>query len=590
MGAKSFIHYIAAIFCFGFGLLSLILVSGGSDGTWILYSREILHGSRIYTDLSIAQQPLFYLFSILVLKFSKNFFIFEKLLYFPILFLFVYSIFKLSSFIERNNYLRAVLILSMFYVGITFEAFRFDDYHALTSSFILISIYYSIIFFDKKLSFNKFILYQGILFSFTFLTRINEGLALLVTVLMIAFYQKGFSKLFFLGVFKIILIFLFFNILFLYILNENFFTWLNATIISASGAKGGADLYYYPLKIFIYSFIKIKSISFLKLVAIFFIDLIIYYLYRRFARVLCQRRLVNFFWIFFTSLQIVALRILYGDMFAVDLIPFAVISSYIAFSIILAFYLLGSPGFLDGVNPSILLTIYPFSLFFFGSLSSGGSYGSFFFPLSTFIPISAYILLRMRNNYSPLFRQCIRAIFYTSLIFLSAQCFEARAKNPYSWHSYRAPSFIGGFKGYTRLSDTSRGFFFLPTDLYNLVQPVCLTVPPGETLLSLPFSFANYFCNVAPWHGYVQTFFDTTTPSKINRLSDDLNSNPPNYIFYQRQLESMAAHESIFYGGRTLPHRLLDKTIMDNIKNGKWMVVYESDLYPPSNWMLIRTH
>jgi len=109
-------------------------------------------------------------------------------------------------------------------------------------------------------------------------------------------------------------------------------------------------------------------------------------------------------------------------------------------------------------------------------------------------------------------------------------------------------------------------------------------------MLSLPFSFANYYCGTPVWHGYVQTFFDTSTATDINGLISDLNQDPPDFIFYQRQLDNLSGHEKIFNAGKPLPHRALDELIMTNIESGRWVVSYRSSFAPPSDWILISTN
>jgi hypothetical protein len=120
-------------------------------------------------------------------------------------------------------------------------------------------------------------------------------------------------------------------------------------------------------------------------------------------------------------------------------------------------------------------------------------------------------------------------------------------------------------------------------------MPVCERVRAGKTLLSLPISFANYYCGVPVWHGYVQTFFDTSTRSRIEQLERDLEQAPPDFIFYQRQLELLSLHEKIFAGGRRLPHRDLDELIVRKVRGGEWTIAYRSAAYPPSTWYLIST-
>ena len=50
----------------------------------------------------------------------------------------------------------------------------------------------------------------------------------------------------------------------------------------------------------------------------------------------------------------------------------------------------------------------------------------------------------------------------------------------------------------------------------------------------------------------------------------------------------MVAHETVFNGGRPLPHRALDRLIMDRIAQGQWAVVGQQD-FEGADWILIRT-
>jgi hypothetical protein len=118
-------------------------------------------------------------------------------------------------------------------------------------------------------------------------------------------------------------------------------------------------------------------------------------------------------------------------------------------------------------------------------------------------------------------------------------------------------------------------------------------------LLSMPFSYPNYFCNTPPWHGYVQTFFDTSTRSTITHLMSELDTAPPQWIVYQRQLDVMSGQEKVLHHGQPLAHRDLDEMMMQKIATGKWQVVDRSnynfnlaekkDYQEGDGWLIIRT-
>jgi hypothetical protein len=124
-----------------------------------------------------------------------------------------------------------------------------------------------------------------------------------------------------------------------------------------------------------------------------------------------------------------------------------------------------------------------------------------------------------------------------------------------------------------------------------LMQSMCAAIdsqgPPTE-LLSITNPYANYFCGVAPWHGYVQTWYDTTSKQTIDQLVAELKTSPPKWIIYQRNLFVMGTHETFFANGQPLPHRVLDKLIVDRIAQGQWKVVrYEAFRRAP--WFVIQT-
>ena len=134
---------------------------------------------------------------------------------------------------------------------------------------------------------------------------------------------------------------------------------------------------------------------------------------------------------------------------------------------------------------------------------------------------------------------------------------------------------------------------YMDRDLLNFVEPICAEIRQGNDrpeLLTLPYSYPNYFCAVPPWKGYVQTWFDTTQPETIRRLMGQLDTDPPQWILYQRQMEVIRIHEVVFGGGHPMPQRHLDEMILQKIASGKWQVVDERHYLAGDGWYLIRTH
>src|SRR5258707_14753256 len=144
---------------------------------------------------------------------------------------------------------------------------------------------------------------------------------------------------------------------------------------------------------------------------------------------------------------------------------------------------------------------------------------------------------------------------------------------------------------------------YIDRGLLQFIEPVCKEIGEGNPrpeLLSMPFSYPNYFCNTPPWHGYVQTFFDTSTRSTITHLIDELDTAPPQWIVYQRQLKIMSGPERLYNHGQRLAQRDMDDMIMRKIATGQWQLVDKSnylvaDMVDENNyqdgdgWLIIRT-
>ena len=100
-------------------------------------------------------------------------------------------------------------------------------------------------------------------------------------------------------------------------------------------------------------------------------------------------------------------------------------------------------------------------------------------------------------------------------------------------------------------------------------------------LLSLPYPYPNYFCDIAPWHDYVQTFFDTATRPQIEHLMQELETHPPEWIVYQRQLNIMRGAERLYNHGHPLAQRELDTMLMRKLSSGQWSLDDHFDYLTP---------
>ena len=136
------------------------------------------------------------------------------------------------------------------------------------------------------------------------------------------------------------------------------------------------------------------------------------------------------------------------------------------------------------------------------------------------------------------------------------------------------------------------GPMYIQTDELEFATSVCNDIGEGGAkpeLLSIPFSYPNYFCDTPPWHGYVQTFYDISARPAIANLVDELRANPPQWIVYQRQPASLAFHERTYNHGHPLPQRDLDDLIMQRMAAGQWQLVDWKPSPTGEGWYIIRT-
>jgi hypothetical protein len=76
-------------------------------------------------------------------------------------------------------------------------------------------------------------------------------------------------------------------------------------------------------------------------------------------------------------------------------------------------------------------------------------------------------------------------------------------------------------------------------------------------------------------------------------MMNELNTAPPQWIVYQRQLFIMRGAERLYNHGQRLAQRDLDDMIMQKIATGQWTLVDKKDyLQDPEGggWYIIRTY
>jgi hypothetical protein len=575
---------LASLFCFAFAAVTLVLIVGPADGTWQLYAQEMLQGKRLYSDLDFNQQPLFPLITLISLKLSAGGIISGRWLFFLILAGYVAVIARLCRMAAVGPLTSFVLMIAVFFVSIHFLALRFDDYHGLAGLLCYSSLLVSMALQRGNLSILRFGLLQAAICTAAALTRPNDGVAIAAAAAFVALLQFGIRRDVLIAALWSALLSSALILLTLLVLRETPQVWFQKSVIEASSAKGGeGSLFSYPLMIYraaftdvVWRFVLPAWLSIAPALVAGWAAMRLTKLGSRYALVATLAA-----WLFFALLIFKTNRHLVIE----HVTPMIVLASALA-CIAPVWVLRWRPvGRGEGQSSGIDLALfaYPTMLFAFGSLSSGGDYLSLYQPCA--MALILIVIFATRPGVQFWKQRLGQGLLLVLLTLIAVEGVEDRVQSPYLWLDYRVPPMTGEYL----LRNDANGLHFIPKELAGMIDPVCAKLTPGKTLLSVPWSFANYYCHVDPWHGYVQTFFDTATAPRIAALRRDLDQFPPDFIFYQQQSLHMRSHEIIYHKGKPVAQRGLEEQIMRNVAAGKWRIVFQSRTYDPSIWYLIQT-
>ena len=243
------------------------------------------------------------------------------------------------------------------------------------------------------------------------------------------------------------------------------------------------------------------------------------------------------------------------------------------------------PDLTSGIKISMVFLMFPLAMLAAGSLSTGGTFFSLYEPIGFFVLLLP--LLFSHKLALPL------RVAYCAVVGMAALSgvFQ-KIQDPASWLMFNTPPLFSDRKW---VENRAYGPMFLSGRLSVFFGQVCSIIgkgPQPPTLLSIPFSFANYYCAIPPWQNYVQTWYDTASPAVIERMELQLNTSPPEWVLYQRQLAVLRLHEKAFNSGKPLSQRFLDRLIMSRIRSGRWRLALYAHFGTPglrSDWYLIRT-
>jgi hypothetical protein len=583
-------------FCFLFGLALIANTQVANDGGWMWYAILLRNGRLLYADMHLALQPLFVLETSWILGLFGRGWLVSKILAVLDLGAFCLGLRLLSQRSNLPDWQKAIVLGTGFFVAICSIAYRFDDYHTPADSLVLFSLLFLLDLKDAQTTgrITGLAAVLGVLSGLAITLRINDGGALwfgmLLSILCIAPKKRFVSAVIFILAAALIWVFV------VHLTGDSFHDYAMYSIFKAANGKGGAgNVLYYPLRLpwnalrfskrdwfpnlFVYTYV-------FGLAAIWAFGL---------APLLRSRgQEGRNKWVIAGLLILAAAalpRLLPGllDSFLMTALnPIGVLASYVLGIAIFVRYLKWEVGGRSySWDSREILLITPLGQMISTATSSGGVVWGVYEPLAMLIvvlPIASPIRLKKESIGALLVGVCAVMFFYGV---------GYRFRVPYEWHSERSRMMFAGRQWYRH---PVYGPMIIDRDLLALMKPICDDVGPGRsdvTFLGLPYSYGNYFCDIPPWHDYVQTYYDTSTPATIFGLMDELEKAPPQWILYERQPESLAAHEKQFNRGQPLPHRYLDELIERKIAEGRWQPIYLSHYGQTSEWsnewILMRT-
>ena len=586
------------LFCLLFGSALIAQTQSPGDGNWFWYATFLQGGHRLYSEMHLALQPLFVLETSYFFAMLGKGWIASKIPAILHLVAYCVALWILAGRSSFSDFQKAVIIGCGFFFPLGFEAYRFDDYHVLADCFQLYALIALLALPQVLRLRNQLFLVSvlGLLCGLSLTTRLNDGAALFVGVslgvLVLARRQRVLSLalLGFAAACTLVAV--------VWLTGDSLRDYATYSIFHAAGSKGGAgNVLAYPLMLPLNTARWLLQAAhndllsaYIVLCGVAWASFIGPFVHKRGRRELAMAAagfcavILPLPWMYNELLcrsQFVAPFALLG-MAAIGTILACVLGALI----VVRFFrsLASANGSWD--RREILLLI-PIGQLASGSMSTGGVHYGLYGTLGVLV-----VLISICPPFRPS-TDWLRSFSIPVLAILVVTTAIYKFKDPYSWHTYRENRL---FVNRTVYHHPIYGPMIIDRDMLAFIQPVCSEIEPTgphPELLSLPFPYANYFCGIPPWHGYVQTFYDTSSKETIDTLMGQLASGPPPWILYQRQLATLALHELAYNQSRPLEHRYLDQMIEQKIQQGQWRVAYSSSYDNSSqwdnHWMLIRT-
>jgi hypothetical protein len=585
---------LAILFCVLFGLAIIVNVELAGNPMWFWYATLFHNGAKLYADLHLVLQPLFVLETNAWMQLVGHKVLAMEVLSVIHLVALCLGIQLLVRESTWPDWQKGVLLASTFLVFTHFNAYLFDDYHALSDIFWVYSFVFLLMLAKADAVTRQLGLVAtlGVLSGLTITLRVNDGAALMagtgVCVLVLARKKELTSAALFVAVVALTVG------LIVRSTGDSFSDYVSNSILKAANSKGGAN------NILAYPFILPRHALQMRhgrtWILLWFVAIVA-------AGALMQR-----YWkhgvkyIVAVQLGIAAAGFVFSSPSHQEQLRAGTLISCLSFLGILVIYslaLLVPARYLmwkrgAGIHQWDAREILVLPLLFWlaaGSASTAGNTEGFYAMMALlFVLVMVIQPVKREARWANL-------SMVTVLVLLGVSAVTTKIVVPFEWHHYIYSPMFENRQWYRH---PVYGPMYIERDQLKLSESICEEIGHSNSspeLLSLPFPYPNYFCAIPPWHRYVHTFFDTSPRATIVRLMQELETAPPRWIVYQRQLKILRLHEEIFNHGQPLAQRDLDGLIMQKIASGEWQIVAKIDyfqrdqknFYDGDGWLIIRT-
>ncbi len=575
---------LAALVSVLFGLSLVANTHPMGDGSWFWYADALRRGTRLYADLHLALQPLFILQTEATMSLLGKGWLASKVPAVLEMVAYIVGLRMLAGRLPLPDWQRGLLSATAFFLGTLFAAYRFDDYHVPTDALVVYSIL-ALLHLRDRGDCRWPLLFLGIASGLAFTMRLNDGAALILSVLASLFVilpaKRWRSIPLYAGTAVVTVLAI------VHLTGDTVVDYATYSVFHAAASKGGTGSILRAPMLFPLKTLHLLLITpqYLEVIGAALIACGLGWIFRRWPVVVAA---------FFVLVGLFGSGKPFSQLPAEALAGIWMLIMLATGAIVifrLVSHLVRPQGPVDW-NPAEILFLVPLGQLLSGSMSSGGVFIGIYSPIGPFIlllPALWPLIARKTWRISPILMAALITLVSTAIF---------KARLPFSWHTYVAKPMFVGRQWYRH---PLYGPMFIEKTQLEYINGVCTVLSQSDSkseLLSLPFTYANYFCGIPPWQGYVQTFFDTIAPNTIPELMDRLARTPPKWILYQRQLGIVELHELIYNHRQPIPHRDLDRQIVGNLDNGSWHAVNTWSPDPPNTkldplthaeWILIRT-